>query len=103
MSISASNSAQVRQPHHKHGHGAGAKEGMDAAAKALGMSADDLKSALKSGKSIDDLAKQKGISTDSVKSAISQALTQGNSRLSTDRANAIAQRMVQGASSAAGA
>ena|SRR5690242_15562855 len=101
MSVSASNSSQVQQTHHRHGRGPGMKQGMDAAAKALGMSSDDLKSELKSGKSLEDIAKQKGVSTDTLKSAISNALTQGNSKLSADRANEIAQRMVQGGSTRA--
>jgi len=96
MSVSASNSSQVQQSHHRHGHGAGLKQGMDAAAKALGMSTDDLKSQLKSGKSLEDIAKQNGVSTDKLKSAISDALSQANPRLSAGRANEIAQRLFQG-------
>ncbi len=69
---------------------------MDAAAKALGMSSNDLKSALKSGQSLDGLASEKGLSADKLKSAISDALAQSNPNLSAERANQIALRMLQG-------
>ena len=56
------------QRHHHHG---GA---IDSAAKALGMSDEDVRSALKNGKSLDDLAQEKGVSHDDLVSAIKSGL-----------------------------
>ncbi|HKT02831.1 MAG TPA: hypothetical protein VJT31_25145 [Rugosimonospora sp.] len=93
----AGQTQQIQQTHHGHGAGRGAhKAGMDAAANALGMSTDDLRSALRGGQSLESLAQSKGISTDSLISTISNALTQANPQLSADRADQIAQRMVNG-------
>ncbi len=88
---------QVQQVHHHghHGHGM-RKAGMDAAAKALGMSTDDLRTALQGGQSLASLAQSKGVSTDTLTSAIGSALTQANPQLSAARAQQIAQRMVFG-------
>jgi lambda repressor-like predicted transcriptional regulator len=47
---------------------------MAAAAKALGMSKDDLMSELQSGKSLDDVAKEKGVSQDTLDAAVKAAL-----------------------------
>ena len=89
---------QLQQTHH-HGHGT-RKAGMDAAAKALGMSSTDLQAALKSGQTLASLAQSKGVSTDTLTSAISAALTKADPSLSSDRAALIAQRMVNGPESA---
>jgi uncharacterized protein YidB (DUF937 family) len=89
---------QQVQGHHGHGHHGSRKAGMDAAAKALGMSGDDLRSALQSGQTLSSLAQSKGISTDSLASTISNALTEANPKMSADRAQQIAQRMVSGPS-----
>jgi hypothetical protein len=55
------------------GHHHMRKAGMDAAAKALGMSSDDLKSELKSGKSLKDIASAQGVDLSKVQSAIKDA------------------------------
>ena len=97
MSISAvSTSAanQVAQTQH-HGHAARSKA-FAAAAKALGMSTDDLRTSLKSGQTLASLAKSKGVSTDTLTSTIASALTSANSSLSSDKAQQIAQQMVSG-------
>ena len=53
---------QAGRPDHGPGHGRGPGFGnLDAAAKALGMTADELRSALQGGKSLADVAKAKGI------------------------------------------
>ena len=89
---------QMQQTRHQ-GHGT-RKAGMDAAAKALGMSTSDLQTALKSGQTPASLAQSKGVSTDTLTSAISAALTKADPSLSSDRAALIAQRMVNGPESA---
>ncbi len=52
---------------------AGLQVGFEAAAKALGMTTDELKAALKSGKSIEEIAKSKNVDLNSVKDAIVNA------------------------------
>ena len=67
-------------------------EGLDAAATALGVTDDELHTALESGKSIADVAKDKGVSVDKVIDAmvkdatthIDQAVTDG--KLTSDQA-----------------
>jgi hypothetical protein len=86
-----------------HRHSGMRKAGMDAAAKALGMSTSDLLAARKSGQSLASIAQAKGVSIDSVTSAISAALTKADPSLSADRAQQIAQRMVNGPGSAGSA
>lgn len=81
---------------HGHGHHGMRKAGMDAAAQALGVSSDDLRAALGSGKTLASLAQAKGLSTDALTSAISDALKKANPSLSNDRAALIAQRMING-------
>src|SRR5439155_11186420 len=50
------------RPDHGPGHGRGPGFGnLDAAAKALGMTADELRTALQGGKSLADVAKSKGV------------------------------------------
>ena len=87
---------QVQQTQHHHGHGGMLKAGMDAAAKALGMSNTDLQAALKSGQSLSDLAKSKGVSLDTLTAAISAAVSKANPSLSSDRAQQIALRLIAG-------
>ena len=89
---------QLQQNHH-HGHGT-RKAGMDAAAKALNMSTSDLQAALKSGQTLASLAQSKGVSIDTLTSTISATLTKANPALSSDRAQLIAQRMINGPQSA---
>jgi hypothetical protein len=74
---------------------------MDAAAKALGISSDDLRAAVKSGQSLTSLAQAKGVSTDTLTAAISAAVSKANPALSSARAEQIADRMIAGPGSAA--
>jgi hypothetical protein len=63
---------QVSGEQQGHGHGR-RKAAMDAAAKALNMSSDDLQSALKSGKSLKDIAAAQGVDFSKVQSAMQEA------------------------------
>jgi lambda repressor-like predicted transcriptional regulator len=72
--------------HRHHHHGGGAPE---SAAKALGMSDQDVSAALQSGTSLDDLAQQKGVSHDDLISAIKAGLPAGVEQ--SGRADQIAQ------------
>lgn len=56
---------QVQGSHHRNG-----KDPLTVAAKALGMTTDDLKTQLKDGKSLDDVAKAKGVSHDDLVKAL---------------------------------
>jgi uncharacterized protein YidB (DUF937 family) len=94
-STDATWSATAVSGHRHHGHGGG-KAAMDAAASALGMSDDDLRSALQSGQTLTQLAQQQGVSTDTLTQAMSSALQKSDSSMSTDQASAIAQRMLAG-------
>jgi len=76
------------------------KAGMDAAATALGMSTSDLLAARKSGQSLASIAQAKGVSIESLTAVISAALTKADPSLSADRAQQIAQRMINGPGSA---
>ena len=73
------------QSQHKRSHPA-----MDAAAKLLGMSSSDLRSALQSGKSLTDIASSKGISQDALTSAMAAAIQQANPNVSSERATEVA-------------
>ena len=53
-----------------HGRGPGMREGLDAAASALGMTADELRTELQGGKTIAQVAEEKGVSLDTVKGAL---------------------------------
>jgi len=53
-----------------HGRGPGMREGLDAAASALGMTADELRTELQSGKSVAQVAQDRGVNLDDVKNAI---------------------------------
>ena len=55
-------------PHGRHGP-LGTAE-LDAAAKALGMTSDEVKSALESGKTLEDLATEKGVDIQTVRDAV---------------------------------
>ena len=83
-----------------HGHHGERKAAFDAAAKALGMSTDDLKSALRSGSTIGSLANDRGVSVDDVKKAMSDAITAANPNMNPDRVAQLVQRFVDGPSSA---
>jgi uncharacterized protein YidB (DUF937 family) len=73
---------QAQQPRH---HPA-----MDAAAKLLGMSTTDLRTALQSGQSLVSLASSKGISQDDLTAAMSKALQQANPNMTADQATKMA-------------
>lgn len=90
-------SQQIQAAQHLGGGQGGArKAGMDAAAKALGLSSTDLQTALKGGQSLTSLAQNKGVTTDALSQAISSAVSQANPSLSGGRAQQIAQRLIQG-------
>ena len=55
---------------HGNGHGPRAAIASDAVAKVLGLTADELRTELQSGKSLADVAKAKGVDVDKVKAAI---------------------------------
>jgi uncharacterized protein YidB (DUF937 family) len=63
---------------------------MDAAAKLLGMSSSDLRSALQSGKSLADIASSKGIGRDTLTAAMAAAIQQANPNVSSERATEVA-------------
>ena len=63
---------------------------MDAAAKLLGMSSSDLRSALQSGQSLADIASSKGISQDSLTSAMAAAIQKANPSVSSEQATKVA-------------
>jgi uncharacterized protein YidB (DUF937 family) len=63
---------------------------MDAAAKALGMSASDLRTALQSGQSLESIASSKGVSQDTLTAAMSAAIQQANPGMSADQASKVA-------------
>lgn len=77
------------------GHAA-RRKAFDAAANALGMSTQDLRSALRNGQTMSSLAQSKGVSADSLTSAISTALTGADPSLSSGKAQDIAAHMVAG-------
>ena len=54
---------------------AGRDESLDAAARFLGLTDDELRTQLQSGKSLADVAKDKGKSTDDLKAAMKSAIT----------------------------
>ena len=63
---------------------------MDAAAKALGMSASDLRTALQSGQSLASIATSKGVSQGTLTSAMAAAIQQANPGISADQASEVA-------------
>jgi hypothetical protein len=96
------------QRHHHHDHA----KVLDPAAKALGMSTDDLESQLKSGKSLSDVASAQGVSQDDLVAAIATDLKthkpDGAPALSDAQATQMATAIVQrkpddGRAAAAGA
>jgi len=64
--------------------------GMDAAAKLLGMSSTDLRSALQSGESLTQIASSKGISQDKLTAAMASAIQEANPTMSSDQATKVA-------------
>jgi uncharacterized protein YidB (DUF937 family) len=63
---------------------------MDAAAKALGMSSSDLRTALQSGQSLSSIATSKGISQDTLVAAMAAAIQQANPNVTADQATSVA-------------
>ena len=63
---------------------------MDAAAKLLGMSSSDLRTALQSGQSLTSLASSKGITQDALTSAMATAIQQANPNITADQATKLA-------------
>ena len=82
--ISAAGLSSI-QSQHKRGHPA-----MDAAAKLLGMSTSDLRSALQSGKSLADIASSKGISQETLTAGMAAAIQQASPNVSAERATEMA-------------
>jgi hypothetical protein len=79
---------------HGHHHGRHHKQVLDSVAKTLDMNDDDVKSALRSGKSLSQLASDKGVSRDDLLKSIEQGLTNGQGQsVDQSRLDAIAQRI----------
>jgi len=66
---------RIEKRGHGHGHHHGLKPDADKLAKALGMSKDELRSSLKSGKSLADIAAAKGMSRQQLVATIKEQLT----------------------------
>ena len=80
MSINPLNTPQTTPPAHHHGgHGHG-RAVMDAAAKTLGVSDDELKQDLAGGQSLDDIATAKGITHDQLVAGLGDALKQSGAQ-----------------------
>ena len=99
MSITSISPAASGAPQMHGGPPPGIRQAMGSVAEKLGMSSDELESALKGGSSITDLAAKKGVSRDDAVAALAAGLKanapQGMA-VSDDRATAMAQRMVDG-------
>jgi uncharacterized protein YidB (DUF937 family) len=63
---------------------------MDAAAKLLGMSSSDLRTALQSGQSLTSIASSKGVTQDALTSAMATAIQQANPNVTADQATRLA-------------
>ena len=87
LDVASIASAQLAyiQPQQKHPHPA-----MDAAAKLLGMSSSDLRTALQSGQSLVSIASSKGISQDALVGAMATAIQEANPDVSADQATKVA-------------
>ena len=83
-SITSAGLSSIQPPQHR-GHPA-----MDAAAKILGMSSSDLRTALRSGQSLAQIASSKGVSESDLESAMAQAITAANPGISADQAARVA-------------
>lgn len=75
-------------------------EAIDSAAEALGMSTDDVRSALEQGSTLADLAEQQGVSRDDLLAAVTEGLTTGATRhgrsLSSEQLADMAEHIVNG-------
>jgi uncharacterized protein YidB (DUF937 family) len=75
---------------------------MDAAAKLLGMSSSDLRTALQSGQSLASIASSKGVSQDALVGAMSTAIQEANPAISADQASKVATAIATRTHSAGG-
>lgn len=75
---------------------------MDAAAKLLGMSASDLRTAMQSGQSLASIASSKGISQDALTAAMATAIQAANPSVSADQATKVATAIATRTPSAGG-
>jgi hypothetical protein len=66
---------------------------MDGAAKALGMSSGDLRTALQSGQGLASIAQSKGMTIDTVIAAMAASIQQANPGVSADQASKVATAM----------
>lgn len=69
---------------------------LDAAADALGLSADDLDEKLKSGESLESIAQSQGVSIDSLTAAIATDFKTTHADATDAQAQAVAERSVKG-------
>ena len=75
---------------------------MDAAAKLLGMSSSDLRTALQSGQSLASIASSKGVSQDALVGAMSTAIQEANPAITADQASKVATAIATRTHSASG-
>ena len=75
---------------------------MDAAAKLMGMSASDLRSAMQSGQSLASIAASKGITQSALTAAMSSAIQQANPSVTADQATKVATAIATRTASAGG-
>jgi hypothetical protein len=74
-SITSNTASALQATQRRHHHGGGNEPSFDNTAKLLGMSADDLQTQLRSGKTLNDLASAQGVSSDDLMSALKSDLT----------------------------
>jgi hypothetical protein len=96
LSATSTSAVQSASSHHR-----GPKPpAMDNTAEALGLSTDDLKTQLKSGKTLDDIAKAQGLSSDdllkALKSDLSANKPAGAPELSNDQLTELATNIAAG-------
>jgi hypothetical protein len=72
------------------------KDAMGAVAKKLGMSADDMRTALQGGESLTQLASSKGVSTDDLKNTIQSSLKADLPNASSTQLQNLTNRMISG-------
>ena len=75
---------------------------MDAAAKLLGMSSSDLRTALQGGQSLTSIASSKGVSQDALVGAMATAIQEANPAISADQASKVATAIATRTHSAGG-
>ena len=72
------------------------KDAMGAVAKKLGMSADDMRTALKGGETLTQLASSKGVSSDQLQSTIQSSLKADLPNASSTQLQNLTSRMISG-------